>query len=343
MRQVNRAFGHPDEVARLIRRNCDLKCTGVRHADILAGKAGHAPRNVERVFTRFQHAREPVDRRVRVRVAHGFVQRRDQVVMLLAGLVVQQGLFGDALFERLGCDRDGVAVRIAVEHDHFECGQRGARVAVCEIRNRLQHIRLDIYLLAAEAAWVGERAGEQGSEVGSGQRLQDEHLAARQKRAVNLERRVLGRCADQDDAPFFDKGQEGILLRLVETVDLVHEHDRALAKASVILRLLHDLFDLLDAAGDGGKVDERRLGLVRNDARERSLAHAGRPPEDHGGDLVVLDQAAQYLARPKQMSLAGKFFECLRAQPRRERAGVSSAEQGLLFHCTHLRQVMCLL
>ena len=126
-------------------------------------------------------------------------------------------------------------------------------------------------------------------------------------------------------------------------MDLVHEHDRALAEAAVVLRLLHDLLDLLDAAGDGGKVDERRPGLVRDDARERGLAHAGRPPEDHGGDLVVLDQAAQHLARPEQMGLADKFRKRLWAQPRRERAGAVPAEQGLLFHCTHLRQVMCLL
>ena len=91
--------------------------------------------------------------------------------MLLAGLVIQQRLFGDALLKRLGRDRDGIAVRVAVQHDHFERGERGARVAVCEIRDRLEHIRLDIDFLPAEAARVDERAGEQGGEVGGCQRL----------------------------------------------------------------------------------------------------------------------------------------------------------------------------
>ena len=196
MRQVHRAFGHPDEVARLIRRDCDFERARVRHADVLAGKAGYAPRNIERVLACFQHAREPVDRCVRIGVAHGFVQRRDQVVMFFTGLVVQQRLFGDALLKCLGRNSDSIAVRIPVENDHFERGERGACVAVCKIRDRLEHIRLDIDFLPAEAARVGERAGEQGSEVGGGQRLQDEHLATRQKRAVDLERRVFGRRAD---------------------------------------------------------------------------------------------------------------------------------------------------
>ena len=336
VRQVHRALGHADEVARLIGRDRDLKRAGVRHAHILAGKAGDAPRDIERVLARLEHAREPVDRSVRIRVAHGFVQGGDQVVVLLAGLVVQQRFFGDALLERIARDRDRAAVCIPVEHDHFERGQRSARVPVCEVCDRLEHIGFDLDFLPAEAARVGERAGEQGSELVRRQRVQHEHLAARQQRTVDLERRVLGRRADQDDAPFLDKGQEGVLLGLVEAVDLIHEHDRALAEAAVVLRLLHDLPDLLDAAGDGGKVDERGLGAVGDDAGERGLAHAGRAPEDHGADAVALDQAAQHLALAQQVGLAGEFLKRLRAQPRRERAGVVPAEQGLLFHHARL-------
>ena len=40
-----------------------------------------------------QHPGQPVDRSVRVAVAHGFVQRRDKIVVLLAVLVVQQATF----------------------------------------------------------------------------------------------------------------------------------------------------------------------------------------------------------------------------------------------------------
>ena len=66
VRQVHRALGHADEVARLIGCDRDLERAGVRHAHILAGEAGDAPRDIERVLARLEHAREPVDRSVRI-------------------------------------------------------------------------------------------------------------------------------------------------------------------------------------------------------------------------------------------------------------------------------------
>ena len=64
------------------------------------------------------------------------------------------------------------------------------------------------------------------------ERLQDEHLRAREQRRVDLERRVLGGGADEDEVAGLDAGQEGVLLRLVEAVDLVDEEDRAAARAA---------------------------------------------------------------------------------------------------------------
>ena len=59
---------------------------------------------------------------------------------------------------------------------------------------------------------------------------QDQHLAARQQRGVDLEARVLGRRADQRDGAVLDIGQEAVLLRAVEAVDLVHEQQGLLAR-----------------------------------------------------------------------------------------------------------------
>ena len=53
----------------------------------------------------------------------------------------------------------------------------------------------------------------------------------RQQSAVQLERRVLGRGADEDDVAGLDERQERVLLRPVEAVDLVHEEERAAAPA----------------------------------------------------------------------------------------------------------------
>ena len=80
------------------------------------------------------------------------------------------------------------------------------------------------------------------------ERLQHEDLRARQQRGVHLERRVLGRRADQHDVAGLDARQEGVLLRLVEAVDLVDEDDRAPAgRRRRSLGRRHHLLDLLDA------------------------------------------------------------------------------------------------
>ena len=55
--------------------------------------------DVEGIFARLEHSREPVERRVDVRVAEGFVERGDEVEVLLAGLVVQEHLALEEVFE----------------------------------------------------------------------------------------------------------------------------------------------------------------------------------------------------------------------------------------------------
>ena len=57
-------------------------------------------------------------------------------------------------------------------------------------------------------------------------RLELVDLRAREQRRVDLEVRVLGRRADQRHEPLLDPGQQRVLLRLVEAVDLVEEEDR---------------------------------------------------------------------------------------------------------------------
>ena len=60
---------------------------------------------------------------------------------------------------------------------------------------------------------------------------QDQHLAARQQRGVELEARILGGRADERDGAVLDIGQEAVLLGAVEAVDLVHEQQRLLPGA----------------------------------------------------------------------------------------------------------------
>ena len=92
--------------------------------------------------------------------------------------------------------------------------------------------------------------------------MKHKNFTAGQQRPVDLEGGVLRGGADEDDAAVLHKGEEGVLLGLVEAVDLVHEHNGPLAKAAVVRRLLHHRPDLLDAAGDSGEVHKGGPGVV---------------------------------------------------------------------------------
>ena len=110
--------------------------------------------------------------------------------------------------------------------------ERGARVAVGEARDRVERVRRRRRRPRAprpRSASASARR-EDADDVRRRRAAQHEHLRAREERRVHLERRVLGRRADQDDVARLDVRQERVLLRLVEAVDLVDEEDRAAAR-----------------------------------------------------------------------------------------------------------------
>ncbi len=156
---------------------------------------------------------------------------------------------------------------------------------------------------------------EQGFERGVVEPAQHKHLRARQQRTDQLEGRVFGRCADQDHRAVFDIGQESVLLGAVEAVDLVDEQQRAVPHLAPLLGRLEHLAQI----GDAGKHRRQRLEgeirTLRQEARDRRLAAAGRPPQDHRGKRAARDHVADRTLRPDQMILADDVGKALGPQP----------------------------
>ena len=317
--QMHVAFGHAQIVAGLVGGHRDLQGAGVGHADVLRGEPHDAARHVQRVLAGLQHAGKPVHGRVRIGVAHGLVQGGDDVVVLLAMLVIKKGFARDQLFECSRIDRRHAVLKVAVQHSHLQRGERGAGVPVGKGGDGLQRVVVNMDLLAAVPVGIGEGAAEDLRDVLRAQGLQDEDLAAGEKRSVDLKGRIFGGSADQDDTAFFHKRKKGVLLRLVEAMDLVHKYDRLHSVFSGGFRLFHDGADLFDPAGDRREVDELTARAGGDDPRQCRLADAGRAPKDHGCDLIALDQPPQYFAGADQMLLSGVFVKGLRAQARRQR------------------------
>ena len=90
-RQVERRLGErqlalrrAEEVVRLLGGQRERERPRVGVADVLGREAHEPARDVERILAGVEHARHPVERGVGVGVAQRLVQRRDEVVVLLA-------------------------------------------------------------------------------------------------------------------------------------------------------------------------------------------------------------------------------------------------------------------
>jgi hypothetical protein len=101
------AFGRAEEVHGVAGGEAEVEGFGRGEADVFDGHADDAAGDVHGVFAGLQHAAEPVEGGVGVGVADGFVQRGDDVVVLLALFVVEQ----DAALQGFGGDR-GLVVMI---------------------------------------------------------------------------------------------------------------------------------------------------------------------------------------------------------------------------------------
>ena len=152
-----------------------------------------------------------------------------------------------------------------------------------------------------------------------GQRLQRIHARAREQRAVDLERRVLGRRADQRHEAVLDRRQQRVLLGLVEAVDLVEEEDRwRPTRGATMGRALEHGAHLGAAGLHGAQLLEHRPRVLGEDPRERRLAGAGRPVQDHRMGVTLFDRRAQRRVAAEQVLLADELGERPRAHARRQ-------------------------
>jgi len=111
-------------------------------------------------------------------------------------------------------------------------------------------------------------------------------------------------------------GQKGILLALVEAVNLVNKEDGWLgALLPERFCLLDDLTDFLDPGKHGGKKDELRGNGLGKNGGQGCFTGTGRSPEHQGGDGAAVDQLAKKLSLANQMFLADEILEASWAHP----------------------------
>jgi hypothetical protein len=209
---------------------------------------------------------------------------------------------------------------------HFKRVVGVAAVAARVAGNQFQRIVIRGQSECAKAPLaIFKGTAQQRCDLFLGQRLQHVDAAAREQRGDDFEGGILSCRSNQPYCPALHVGQKGVLLGLVEAVNLIDEEDGA----GVHLRRLrgrdHHLLDFLDAACDGGEFNETCFGCFGDDLGQRGLAHARRTPEDHGAGIIMFNLDAQWLAGADQVLLSAQLLQAARAHAFGQRRGARQA------------------
>ena len=279
------------------------QCVGVRQPDVLRGEDHQPPCEEAWLLAPGQHARQIVDRGIGVAAPHRFDEGRDDVVVLLAVLVVEGDVLLQAVGDVLVGDRQFALRRPG---QYVEDIEQLAGVAAREFEQRTRLLHFD---LACFQFRVGrQRPVEQRLQVFVLQRFEDVDLATAQERRDHLERRVFGRGAYECHDALLDGSQQRILLAFVETVDFVDEQEGRLGveKALFAGRLDH-FAHVLDARRDGREREERTVELRGDDLRQRGFTHARRAPEYERRHVARFEELAEHAVLTHEVLLPDIF------------------------------------
>ena len=120
--------------------------------------------------------------------------------------------------------------------------------------------------------------------------------------------------------PVLDVRQEGVLLGLVEAMDLVEEQDRPRSlQGQPFLGLGDRRPDLDDAGHDRGHGREVGADLARQQPREAGLAGPGRSPQQERGEMTAGDAPTERPSLADEVVLADELRRGTRGRMRAAR------------------------
>ena len=261
--------------------------------------------------------------------------------MFVAGAVIDDRLLLDAFLGGVKVDADGsVRARGGCAGGDFEGVEGFSGIAVAEFGEVGGGFGIeDDREVSQPAFFVGEGGAHERGQIFLGEQLELEHLRAGEERAVDAEERVLGGRADEAHDAVLDLRQKDVLLGLVEPVDLVDEEDR-LGVGAAGGGGGHDAADVGDVALDTAEALEFCLGRSRDHLGEGGFSGARRAEQNERGDPVGFDRAAEELARPENVLLAGVFLERARAHAggqRRIRGDLRNSDWKKFIHVAEYR------
>ena len=280
LRERIQALGKADEVDDLGGgRGLDHRLR-VGEADVLGREDAEPPRDEERVGPALDQPGQPVEPGVGVAVAQRLDQGRDQVVMVLAGPVVGEPGAAEGLGDGLPVDpADAVLAGLGPQDGRLDRRERDAGVAAGDAGQLCMSASATSGRCEARPRSVSARARRRIVAISSSVSGWSVSTRARDSRAEFTSKEGFSVVAPMsDDRPVLDGRQEGVLLALVEPVDLVDEEDGPPPSPPRLPGLGDRLAKVLDPGQDGRERDEPRPGSPGDQGGQRRLARARDRP-----------------------------------------------------------------
>jgi hypothetical protein len=310
----------------------DLDRARVGQADVVPRHRGHTPHQVTRIDAAVEHARQPIQRCVRMRAPDGLVQRRYLVVELVSTFVEATRVQSQRMFDEAVADDINTGGLCGVRH-LFEQAQATSGIAVGP-SNQGGDRRIFETQVREQSP---DGAEQDHTQFAVDQAAQDMHPDTLQHRMVDREGRVFGGRAHQGEDAGLQYRQQGFLLRVDEAVYLVDEQDGSTSTRRRTLYLHENRANLLDArlyCRQRHRLATERAG---EKACERCLADARRSPENHRMGPARRQHVMKRLPRRQQVTLSDHLGNGAWPQALGERRNLATVSQHaiLSWSCLH--------
>ena len=258
---------------------------------------------------RFQKSGQIVAGRVRVRAADGFLQGRQQVIVVIPIPVSPHGaLLGDGFRVRQRQGQNAV-LWLSGGEQYLHRVHGLAQIAAAGHGNVLQSTFLRFRLQRGAVLHKGNRPAHRLQRRFRRNLLELKHGGAAQNGVEHIEIGIFRGGGNQGDFSVFDVLQKRLLLLFVEGLNLVQVEQHPVGSHEGV-QLGHDFLNIRRGGGGGVELVECPVGLLGNDVGNGGLSRAAGAVEHHVGNVPGVNEPPQDSVWPQNMLLTVYLVQC---------------------------------
>ena len=226
--------------------------------------------------------------------------------MVITALIIPHRPFLDTLLGHIQRNMNQTVLGpLRCQDSKFHRIQGRPGITACHICKKVNRLLRDISLVAAHPLLlIIDGASQQFCDIFLCKRFQFKNPGTRNKSAVDLKIRILRRRSNQKQSPILHKGQQIVLLALIEPVNLIYKKNSLLAvHPQGIFCLLHNLLHILLSRNRCIQLLESGACRTCYDFGQRRLACPRWAVKYNRAQLIRLDSPVKQLVLSDNMLL----------------------------------------